>query len=167
MGTHAYTQQISDTYNTHTTTTNHLIMSVHDILANVELIKKDKSTITGHEALKGKKKVLVYFSAHWCPPCRMFTPMLKEAYDDDLKEANVEIVFVSSDQDADGAFSYFSNDHADWLLAPHGCAEAAELKKLCQVRGIPTLAMFNEDGSLNTVEARNIIASGNFDKITK
>jgi hypothetical protein len=22
------------------------------------------------------KYVFVYFSAHWCPPCRMFTPLL-------------------------------------------------------------------------------------------
>merc|ERR1712173_575815 len=142
-------------------------MSVHDILSSVQLIKKDKSTVAGKDALDGKKKVLVYLSAHWCPPCRHFTPMLKQAYDDELKEANVEVVFVSSDQDADGAFSYFNNDHGDWLLAPHGSDEGKELKTLCGVRGIPTLAMFKADGSLETTEARNIIASGNFDKITK
>merc|ERR1712154_619640 len=85
--------------------------------------------------------------------------MLAQAYDDDLKEANVEVVFVSSDQDADGAFSYFNNDHGD--------AEGKQLKELCGVRGIPTLAMFSSDGKLETTEARNIIASGNFDKITK
>merc|ERR1711899_318480 len=123
-------------------------MSVLDILADVQLFKKDKSTVSGKDALDGKKKVLVYFSAHWCPPCRHFTPMLKQAYDDDLKEANVEVVFVSSDQNADGAFSYFNNDHGDWLLAPHGSEEGTALKKLCGVRGIPTLAMFKEDGSL-------------------
>merc|ERR1711994_22016 len=142
-------------------------MSVLDILKDVQLIKQDKSTVSGKDALDGKKKVLVYFSAHWCPPCRHFTPMLKDAYKEDLKEANVEVVFVSSDQDADGALSYFNNDHGDWLLAPHGSDEGKQLKELCSVRGIPTLAMFSSDGRLETVEARNIIASGNFNKITK
>merc|ERR1712154_12894 len=141
-------------------------MSVHSILSNTQLIKKDKSTVAGSEALAGKKKVLVYFSAHWCPPCRMFTPMLKEAYADDLKAANVEVVFVSCDKGPDEAFNYFSNDHGDWLLVPHGSQEGGELQKLCGVSGIPMLAMFNEDGSLNTKEARNFIASGNLDKIT-
>merc|ERR550537_841046 len=32
------------------------------------------------EVVKAKKFVLVYFSAHWCPPCRGFTPVLSEAY---------------------------------------------------------------------------------------
>merc|ERR1712110_400015 len=84
--------------------------------------KQDISTVLGSEALAGKK-VLVYFSAHWCPPCRGFTPLLKEAYGDELKGKPVEVVFVSSDQSADGALSYFNNDHGDWLLVPHGSDE--------------------------------------------
>ena len=30
--------------------------------------------------LKDAQFVCVYFSAHWCPPCRGFTPVLKEVY---------------------------------------------------------------------------------------
>jgi thiol-disulfide isomerase/thioredoxin len=26
--------------------------------------------------------VLYYFSAHWCPPCRQFTPLLKDFYEE-------------------------------------------------------------------------------------
>ena len=51
------------------------------------------------DALSGKT-VGIYFSAHWCPPCRGFTPKLAEAYQ--KLKANgkeLEIVFVSSDRD--------------------------------------------------------------------
>jgi nucleoredoxin len=46
------------------------------------------------EALDGKA-VMIYFSAHWCPPCRRFTPMLVQSYNQ-MKAAgkNVEIVFA-------------------------------------------------------------------------
>lgn len=49
--------------------------------AFVELLGKDLQTSTGTvetaTALAGKT-VGLYFSAHWCPPCRGFTPKLAE-----------------------------------------------------------------------------------------
>ena len=54
------------------------------------------------------KHVMVYFSAHWCPPCKQFTPLLAAAYKG-WKDAGlpVEVVFVSSDKDGDEFSSYF------------------------------------------------------------
>merc|ERR1719189_1069843 len=38
----------------------------------------------------------IYFSAHWCPPCRGFTPVLAETYETLAKAGKkFEIVFVS------------------------------------------------------------------------
>merc|ERR1711998_484877 len=58
------------------------------------LQSKDGSVPTT-DALQNKVFGL-YFSAHWCPPCRGFTPKLAETYNT-LKAAgkNFEIVFVS------------------------------------------------------------------------
>ena len=51
-------------------------------------------------ALKDKV-VGIYFSAHWCPPCRGFTPELAKTYQllTETQQTNFEIVFVSSDGD--------------------------------------------------------------------
>src|SRR6185503_11111546 len=48
--------------------------------------------------LAEKKYIAVYFSAHWCAPCRAFTPKLVEWYNAN-KAANphFELVFVSAD----------------------------------------------------------------------
>jgi len=42
----------------------------------------------------------LFFSGHWCPPSQQFTPLLAHAYKT-MRAAgkNVEIVFLSSDQD--------------------------------------------------------------------
>ena len=57
-------------------------------------------------ALKGKR-VLFYFSAHWCPPCRGFTPVLAEWYKKFAADNDVEIIFVSSDRDQAGFDGYY------------------------------------------------------------
>ena len=71
-------------------------------MASAELVDKAGNTLKASEALKGKVKLL-YFSAHWCPPCRAFTPQLAGTYAK-LKEAGreFELVFISSDRDEEG-----------------------------------------------------------------
>ena len=74
---------------------------VHEILADQFLAQGGNASV-GKEALEGKTLGL-YFSAHWCPPCRQFTPMLKQFYADyKAKDPNFEIVFVSGDHRAVG-----------------------------------------------------------------
>ena len=45
-----------------------------------ETLKTKDGVASTAEALKGKQAVALYFSAHWCPPCRGFTPQLVETY---------------------------------------------------------------------------------------
>ncbi|CAA6664627.1 unnamed protein product [Spirodela intermedia] len=81
------------------------------------------------------KIVAIYFSGHWCPPCRRFTPCF-------------EVVFVSSDRDEESFNEYF--DGMPWLAVPF-CDAAARrrIKELFNVRGIPLLVVL--DGSTGKV----------------
>jgi nucleoredoxin len=58
-------------------------------------------------AFPTKSVIGLYFSAHWCPPCRGFTPELCEKYTA-LKEKrkDFELVFVSSDRDVSSFEEY-------------------------------------------------------------
>ena len=59
----------------------------------------------------------IYFSAHWCPPCRGFTPKLKAYYEKIKAEGKeFEIVFVSCDRDDASCKEYFSS--MPWKLLP-------------------------------------------------
>merc|ERR1740115_463799 len=89
----------------------------------------------------------IYFSAHWCPPCRGFTPQLAEIYRN-LKAAGkkFEVVFVSSDQDYEGFNAYFAE--MPWLALPYDKRETKqELSSKFGVSGIPTLILLNPDDS--------------------
>eukprot|EP00322_Chrysochromulina_rotalis_P019052 CAMPEP_0115884516 /NCGR_PEP_ID=MMETSP0287-20121206/30161_1 /TAXON_ID=412157 /ORGANISM="Chrysochromulina rotalis, Strain UIO044" /LENGTH=385 /DNA_ID=CAMNT_0003340829 /DNA_START=1 /DNA_END=1155 /DNA_ORIENTATION=- len=81
------------------------------------------------KALAGKV-VALYFSAHWCPPCREFTPKLAAAYEmvaeDDVP---FEVIFVSSDDSADAAAEYMEAMHGTWLRVPFDCPQRNALKR--------------------------------------
>jgi len=125
-----------------------------------EFERKDGSTV-GLEAIAGKTLGL-YFSAHWCPPCRGFTPKLKEFYEAyKAKDPNFEIVFVSSDKDEAGMKSYFKEDHGDYLALPFSQRQAkSDLSDMFGVQGIPTFVAIDDKGRVLNSNARSKVAAG-------
>merc|ERR1711976_652648 len=98
----------------------------------------DGNTVA-YSSLAGKT-IGIYFSAHWCPPCRGFTPELVKTYNK-LKEAGkpFEIIFASSDRDEASFKEYFET--MPWLALPFADREKKEqLSKLFGVNGIPSLS---------------------------
>ena len=63
-----------------------------------ELVDKDGNK-SSCEDLSELDAVGIYFSAHWCPPCRGFTPKLAESY---LEMKAAESRKTPSYQDLDG-----------------------------------------------------------------
>ena len=58
------------------------------------------SKISKDEVFSSSEIICLYFSAHWCGPCRKFTPSLSEFYKEINSETKqIEIIFCSSDQD--------------------------------------------------------------------
>mmetsp|Transcript_53925 Transcript_53925/g.101086 ORF Transcript_53925/g.101086 Transcript_53925/m.101086 type:complete len:442 (-) Transcript_53925:65-1390(-) len=110
-------------------------------------------------AFEGKKAVGLYFSAHWCPPCRGFTPKLAEAYKNHLKEKGLEVVFISSDRDEASFKEYFGE--MPWLALPYSERKKKEdLSKKFKVSGIPTFIIMNvENGSVITSDGRSAVMS--------
>ena len=120
----------------------------------------DNTTISTSEALAGKKQVGIYFSAHWCPPCRGFTPKLVEEYKK-LQKLGFEVVFASSDRDRDSCKSYF--EEMTWLALDYDERDLKEkLSKQYKVRGIPTLVILDSNAQVVTTEGRSFIGQKSF-----
>ena len=71
-----------------------------------ELLSKNGPRPTA-SALKDVDVVALYFSAHWCPPCRGFTPQLGAFYERHKAAKHFELVFVSSDKSEDEFAAYY------------------------------------------------------------
>jgi thiol-disulfide isomerase/thioredoxin len=91
------------------------------------------------DALGGKEFVLLYASAHWCPPCRKFTPMLANWYK--TVRNNVEIVFLSADHDATGFKSYFATH--PWMAVDYDDDARDNIMAAIKVSGIPRLVVLS------------------------
>lgn len=112
------------------------------------------------KALEGKELVLVYFSAHWCGPCRMFTPHLVKAYEQWQKDGKpVELVFVSSDRTAEAMLGYMKEAKMPWLAVPFRAAPGQALAAKHNIRGIPALLVFNAKGEVVSANARGEVQS--------
>jgi len=88
--------------------------------------------------------IMLYFSAHWCPPCRSFTPKLVKAYTN-LKtnvDSKFELLFVSADNSQDEFDEYFQDMNFGAVPYQDENARSALTKGLA-IRGYPTLLMLS------------------------
>lgn len=130
-----------------------------DLLKGVSL-KDSQGNNVDIDALKKKDVVGLYFSAHWCGPCRGFTPQLAKLYKEcKSKGKNFEIIFVSSDRDQSSFDSYFSE--MPWVSLDFKERDLkGTLSEIYDVSGIPTLVLLNGDGTEFDREGRKIVSLG-------
>lgn len=129
-----------------------------ETVKDINFQAKDGSKVTV-EQLKQNKFLMIYFSAHWCPPCRGFTPKFVDWYKknhDKLKgtDRSFETVFVSSDRDKSAFDEYWKEQ--PWLAMPYDARDAkATVSKSFDVQGIPTLIVLDcETGQVVTDKGR-------------
>ena len=98
------------------------------------------------DAVDGYKFVAIYFSAHWCPPCRNFTPMLCQFYEEVNKDGakNLQVIFVTSDKDEAAFQGYYET--MPWTAVSFD-ADKQTIKQQHGVQGIPMLPIFKADGT--------------------
>ena len=104
------------------------------------------------------KAVGIYYSAHWCPPCKAFTPVLVDFRNKYAEQ--FEVVFVSSDRDDASMKKYIEEAKMPWLTVTREGEIAEALGEKYKVSGIPTLVILKADGTLLTEEGRALVASG-------
>ena len=105
-------------------------------------------------ALAKKTLILYYFSAHWCGPCRQFTPKLIDYYNRVVAaHPEVELVFYSLDHSASDMESYMRETGMPWLAIDYNKRkDKPELSKTAG-NSIPALFLAERTGRLlsNTV----------------
>lgn len=92
----------------------------------------------------------IYFSAHWCPPCRKFTPELAKTYNK-LKSDNkpFEVLFVSADKSQRDFDSYLKE--MPWWAFDFDSVDTREnLGELFEIEGYPTMIILDNNANIVT-----------------
>eukprot|EP00500_Bicosoecida_sp_ms1_P008290 CAMPEP_0203817442 /NCGR_PEP_ID=MMETSP0115-20131106/25631_1 /ASSEMBLY_ACC=CAM_ASM_000227 /TAXON_ID=33651 /ORGANISM="Bicosoecid sp, Strain ms1" /LENGTH=188 /DNA_ID=CAMNT_0050726369 /DNA_START=22 /DNA_END=585 /DNA_ORIENTATION=- len=114
--------------------------------------------VATRDVLDGCDCVGLYFSAHWCPPCRGFTPHLARAYKALRSNGRrMRVIFVSSDNSS-GEFEGYLKEQP-WHAVPFTASQRRTLGSVFSVRGIPTLVLLRPDGTLLTSDGRAALSA--------
>ena len=121
-----------------------------------ELVKGDlislRNGALGHfddEALEKKKLIALYFSAHWCPPCRKFTPELVDYYNRvATQHPEFEIVFISFDKSQFAMETYMREANMPWPAIDFPKLGGKEAVRKYAGKGIPCLVLVDATGTV-------------------
>jgi nucleoredoxin len=118
-------------------------------LVKGDLVRPNNGTLVhaDDEALSHTKLIAFYFSAHWCAPCRKFTPQLVEYYKRvAVQHPDFEIVFVSCDKSAVAMESYMRETGMPWPAIDFQKVEQKEAIRRYAGPGIPDLVVVDASG---------------------
>jgi len=119
-----------------------------------ELVKGDlvslRNGALGHfddEVLEKKKLIALYFSAHWCAPCRKFTPELVDYYNRvATQHPEFEIVFVSFDKSQFAMETYMREANMPWPAIDFQKLKGKDAIRKYAGDGIPCLVLVDATG---------------------
>ncbi len=100
-------------------------------------------------ALANKKLIAFYFSAHWCGPCRKFTPQLVDYYNRvAAQHPEFEIVFYSFDKSPFAFETYMREANMPWPAIDYAKVKGKEAIAKNAGEGIPSLVLVDSAGNV-------------------
>lgn len=129
-------------------------------LLGPRLVNHSGAAVETASALAGLDYVALYFSAHWCPPCKMTTPVLSTWCSKHHAAKKMTFVFVSSDRDEKTFRDYFGEMSWGLALPFEERDKKNSISRTFGVQGIPTVAILDaHTGETITTDAAGLMRS--------
>lgn len=120
-----------------------------ELMGKIVAAKGNSLTLVNRDKIFATKYYAIYFSAHWCPPCRGFTPELVAAYPElKAKNPNFEIIFVSSDESKEDMLTYMNEYKMPWPGVRFELSKSLSAVQRYSGNGIPNLVFVTADGEV-------------------
>ena len=123
---------------------------LHKALAGkLVAVSESGKSVKKYEMQAEPEMYAFYFSAHWCPPCRTFTPKLVEFYNaNEGRKTKFEIIFVSNDHDEKSMEEYMKEVQMPWPAVSFRSVERLKEVTKYAGSGIPCLVLVDREGKV-------------------
>jgi nucleoredoxin len=109
----------------------------------------------GH--LAQKKVIALYYSAHWCQPCREFTPKLVREYTNlASKYPEFELIFVSWDKNEKAMEEYMAESLMNFPAVQFDAKASNPTISKLTPKGIPHLVVTDANGNEMLAEGQGL-----------
>ena len=99
--------------------------------------------------LEKKKLYALYFSAHWCGPCRKFTPQLVDFYNRVAPQhPEFELIFISNDRQPFNMETYMKETNMPWPAIEFAKVGGKDVLNRYEGKGIPCLVVIDASGKV-------------------
>jgi len=116
-----------------------------DLQPKLIQVKNGKAEPVAKAAAQAKY-VAIYYSAHWCPPCRAFTPKLVAWYKEfQPQHKDFQLIFASSDRNEKAMLEYMTTMGMPWPAVKFSEKAASGVGKYAS-DGIPYLVLLDASG---------------------
>ncbi|MDL5046523.1 thioredoxin-like domain-containing protein [Oscillatoria amoena NRMC-F 0135] len=112
-------------------------------------LKSGKLAPVEKSKLNGVKYYAIYFSAHWCPPCRKFTPDLVSFYKRTKRQhPEFELIFVSRDKSEEKMVDYMKEYYMGFPALNYETGKGHNALGKYASGGIPNLVFIDAEGNV-------------------
>jgi thiol-disulfide isomerase/thioredoxin len=122
-----------------------------ELISENFLLRNGHGEVVNHSALKDKY-VIVFFTAKWCGPCKMYGNFIKKFLDKHTDKLRVVMISLDrSDKDLKQYSSYYDNKFYYLDYSHREMSEIWELTAKIKTRkkgSIPVIVMYNEQREL-------------------
>lgn len=111
--------------------------------------------------------ICIYCSAHWCPPCRTFTPVLGQVYEKiNAGKKQMEIVYCTFDRNEEEFNEYFAT--MPFLAIPWSDEDRRDkIDERFEIEGIPLLIVLDRWCNVLVADARTDVMKDGAECINK
>jgi nucleoredoxin len=116
-----------------------------------DLVRWNNGTVAPMEdqALANKKLIALYFSGHWCPPCRKFTPELVQYYNRVAPQhPEFELIFVSCDKSLFAMQTYMRETNMPWPAIDYQKVKGKDFINGYGGKAVPCLVLVDSAGKI-------------------